>query len=981
MKYGTSIAAILLTLTATLKAEKENLKYLSFENNAVPSFVTALKGKLSISGRYAQEGTHSLRWDWLPGDKLTFKIHSLGDINKETGYGGYLKSAFVISLYNPLPQKQKMLFTWLSKNNVGATFAFPLIMRGWQNIVYHYSFKSKLKNRNVNLLKKTDEITITAPVKCKGGTLYIDMLNFNTPVDFRRGRTPVSKIWQPFDIAKYKDKSILSPPTKEELASIKKLCDLIAPPGNLTVTENMVDDLKKEITKKYNLKRCEDGSVKGNLTCESAEVSKDLLKIAKLWNSAKKSEIRRKLEDCYFLLDDYFRDSGAVAQGRIDDLRWYHGRDHGDATFIMRDPLRRTKRMQRVLNCLKYNWNYGRIFNIPKKRKPMGVDYFYIDTRYLLNIALMHRSPELIVRHLRAFAKRFNIDVINEVEPDGSIYHHGAYNFPYVSYGLPAIALQLERLSKTPFAVSKKAFVKVKKAAMAMRWFCNLKDAPLSMHGRHPGRMTLHPKQYLYLADAGRIYNNGKMDRELASAYLRFVPKDADKKEFLKENIKPESPPNGNRALNFAALEGHRRDEWLAVVRGYGKHSWACESYANANRYGLFMGNGYLDILASGNPINIIDSGCDIAHGWDWRYYDGTTTFAAPLAKIANGNGTLSERGDVTFVGGLSDGENGIFVFPLNSHLQYVKALPQGIKAKSKKFFAADKTYFFFDNVIVCLGSGISLPDSKFPVVTTLFQKHLKTPDVPIFIDGKKITELPFEEKLQPDKPHTLLDIQNTGYYIPSTYFDQKITVMRRSQKSRDGDDKRDTVGDYAIALINHGVTPENAKYEYFVIPKSSPEKIAKFAEEMRCGIRKRPFLIWQLNNNAHIVYDKKGCRWGYVFFKATKLPPPSKEPWYSFLFFSEKKVYPLLRSVSQSVLVMTEKKEDGVLKVTVCDPDYHLGKKYTYTPSEIKITVAGEWLLKTKQNNVSTKALEEQTYLNITCREGRSITFELERK
>jgi chondroitin-sulfate-ABC endolyase/exolyase len=287
----------------------------------------------------------------------------------------------------------------------------------------------------------------------------------------------------------------------------------------------------------------------------------------------------------------------------------------------------------------------------------------------------------------------------------------------------------------------------------------------------------------------------------------------------------------GNRALNYASMMGHRRGDWLAIVRGYSKYLPAQESHNNANLHGLFMGNGYLDILATGKPINILDSSCNIGKGWDWRALDGTTSYFAPYAKIANGNGTLCERSDAGFCGGLShNGKNGVFAMTLHSRLQYEKALPEGRKGSSNGFFTAQKSYFFFEDRIVCLGSDITLPDSPYEVRTTLFQKHLNTPTMPIQVDDQSITALPYQAAPMPDRAHTLLDIQNTGYYLPTG---QKVSVARQHQKSRDGHDEKDTEGDCASAWFEHGVNPNQAGYEYVILVRTTSKQLASFATAM----------------------------------------------------------------------------------------------------------------------------------------------------
>jgi len=939
----------------------------SFENG-VPKFVSVAKGRVSISESRVQHGEHSLRWDWVPGDTLTLATGPLGNINVYTGYGGYSRSAFQLHIYTETLSEGALSFRWLAGNELGARFDFPLVFPGWQRICYHYSWSSKLKDHKGPTLAKADRIEIAAPTTGNGGTVYLDSLDFNRPLDFRDAREPVTQLWKPVNINELKDPTLLAPPTAAESAGAKHLLTLLAASGNRKLTDNDAANVEKKLRDKYDLRRSAAGRATGKIIPNfAAAVGSDLLSIANTWAAAGLAtapEVKGRLEDAYFLLDDFFREAGAVAQGNLGNLSSYGGREHGSACFIMQAPLRRSGRLERVRNCLKFHWGYDEIFKTPEPGQAMGTDYFYIDTHYLMRIALMHDTESAVVSHLRAFARRYNLDVLNTIEPDGSVYHHGFYNFPYVSGSMLALANQIQQLSTTPFAVSPGAFADAKLAALNMRWFCNLTDSPIFMHGRHPGRLRLSERQYAVLAEAGRAYNSGKLDRDLASAFLRIVPADAAKPQFTAEKIAAEPAPQGTHALNYAAMLGHRRGEWLAVVRGYSKYHPAQESYNNANRHGLFLGNGYLDILAGGNPINIVASGCDVAKGWDWRQLDGTTTFMAPYAKIANGNGTMSEYSDIGFVGGLShSGKNGIFDMPLHSRSQYLRALPDGAKADPHGYFTANKSYFFFENRIVCLGSDIALPGSTYEVRTTLFQKQLPQVAVPVTLDGRPANDFPFQVSLRSEQAHTLVDTQNTGYFVPAG---QKLNLVRAHQKSRDGHDNQDTEGDAAIAYLSHGESPTQAGYEYVILVQTTPAGIAEFSTAMAGS--EQPIVVWRKDHEAHIVYDRGTKSWGgVVYTKSLELPGAAQAG------------LPVT-TVTGPCLFMLEKLDRGQATLSIADPDIHRLKR-TSQPSNVSLTIAGAWKPTDVNSPVKTETARGQTTLTVTCIEGRSYTVTLQQQ
>lgn len=965
----------------------------SFEG-ALPGYVSAEKGRVNVSSDRAQDGTHSLRWDWVPGDRLTFRTGTLGNIDLSTGYGGYSRSAFSISVFTDCLKNGALTFKWMAGDATGASFEVPLIFRGWQHLCYHYSWSSGLEHRNGKVLEQTDRIVVEAPKAGAGGTYYFDAIDFNKPVDYRVARKPITALWKPRDVAAdCPDPALLAPPKPEELAAIAHLSTALAKSGTSKLSEATLTQVETNLSQTFGLSRIGDRQVVCSKSVPDAQkLTGEMHHLASLWISTDQPEAKARLENAYFLLDDYLRDLGAVPQGALNTMHscmtWYGGRDHGDACFIMREPLRRTGRLERVRNSLKYAWNYDNQFSLPPQPRACGTDtdYLFIDSIYCLKIALMHDTTDEVVRHLRMVSRRFSADMDNLPEPDGSMYHHGFYNFPYISYTLPVVAGRLKLMSNTPFAVPQPAFEKIKRAALAMRYFCNLKDSPLSMHGRHPGQLPVTSSQYLDLAEAGRAYNAGKLDRDLAAAYLRLEPKAASDPKFTQEAITPEPAPQGNLAMNYGIFMGHRRGEWLAFVHGYSKFLPAYESYANANRHGLFMGNGGLDIFAAGNPINLVDSGCDVAHGWDWRHADGTTFFEAPYAKIANGNGTMSERSDVGCVGGLTHGgTNGIFTLPLHSGLQYLKALPDcpvvtdedgsyarrngrkpaakapGVPTKAiQKFFTANKTTFFFGDHILCLGSDIALPDSPYPVRTALFQKHLKNPQTAVFVDGNPIVTLPFETGVAQKTARTLMDTQNTGYCVPAG---QRISVVRKHQKSRDGHDEKDTEGDYATAWLEHGVNPQGVGYEYAVLPCTTPDALAAFAAAP-------PYRVYRKDAKAHLVYDRTAKSWGCAVLAAGSdwIAPGA--------IVAGDPVLPLA-SADRACLVMMESLTGGNWKLSVTDPDLNLVKGISQ-PRRLTLTLNGTFQSTSASNGIAVHAEGTVTTVTVECVEGRGFSVEL---
>lgn len=927
----------------------------SFEE-ALPPGIHAEQGKVTISDSDCQDGRRSLRWDFVPGDRLVIPTGELGSISVWTGYGGYSRSAFEVRV-RTLVAPGALRVRFVAGEATAAWFEIPLVFAGWQRVCYHYTWNSRLQEVHPKELAATDRIVIDAPQEGDGGTLFLDSLCFNHPVDFRRASEPIGKLWQPHDPRTDPGMAdLLGPPLPEELAALDyfRQADQRLYSGSVATAEQ-VAGFEQTAQETFGLARSEDGRVAGIGLQNWRPLADQMLAVAKAWLHTTDPALRQRLEEVFFLENDFLRQQGGVAQGAIQGMNWYGGRNHADACYLMRDPLRQTGRLPTVLHCLQHNFGYDGIFRTDYA-DTHSMDYFYIDARYLLKIALMQTEPADTVIHLRAFSRRFSQQLVDTIKPDGSLYHHGFHYFAYAGGASREMANEMALMAPTPFRATPDAYAAVKRAFMAMRWYANARDLPLTLHGRHPGRQQLFPDAFRTLAEAGRPHHDGDPDEDLARAFLRLAP------DATLDGLTAEPAPTGHRTLPYAGLGCQRRDEWLAIVRGYGKYLAAQESYNNANRHGLFFGNGYLDILGGGNPVTLPDSGCLPNQGWDWRRLDGATVIDLPYPRMANGNGTLSERSDETFVGGVSHQErDGLFALVLNSGFQYRKALPEGTKPVDGHSFGAHKSYFFFADRIVCLGSGIHNADSDCPVQTNLFQKALPDPATPVWVNGTAWSDFPGEASPESASACTLLDPQGTGYVLPAG---QDVRLRRSRQTSRDGHDQKDTAGDYACAWIDHGVNPDSASYRYIALVKTTPAALAHFAQTM-------PVWVVRQDDAVHACYDQGTMTWGAAFYQPGEWPasPAQGIP-----------TLPL-REVRQPCLVMASLTPAGELVLSVADPDLNLDKQGVSQPQTVELILAGQWRSDRLPANVTLAGhADDGTLLTLSCREGSTTDVILRR-
>lgn len=154
----------------------------------------------------------------------------------------------------------------------------------------------------------------------------------------------------------------------------------------------------------------------------------------------------------------------------------------------------------------------------------------------------------------------------------------------------------------------------------------------------------------------------------------------------------------------------HVGKEWTASVRMSSTRVQGSESGNGENLKGYYLGDGVMSIRRYGDEYE------NIFPVWDWRKLPGATIPQSndPLPVLT----WEGYRNGSDFVGGISDGKNSLAVFVLQRDSVYGK-----------------KSYFFFEDKLVCLGTGISSGDNQ-KLITAINQTRKKG-DVLIRKDGE----------------------------------------------------------------------------------------------------------------------------------------------------------------------------------------------------------------------------------------------------
>ena len=1015
-------AGMLLGTLLPVNAEAQVVKserLLSFEEPQVPAFISGTGSRLGISGEHYKDGLHSLSWTFDPGAVLSVKKDLKFEKKDPTGKDTYL-SAFIVWVYNEEAQDKKIRFEFLKDGKKCTSFPFGINFTGWRAawVCYERDMEG-VPEEGMN------EMRVIAPdVK---GKLYLDHIILASKVDARQQAADVQvpfvnkgttnhwlviyehSLWKP-DMAL----TPVSEQQKREVQEIeKRFRDMLYTPSKFTDKE--LDGIRKKYdTYKITYKN---GKVTGlpifmvrqaeayermipdwnkdmftRLGMEMNEYFNLMKRIAIAYNNASDTGVRDELKRKFLAMYDHITDQGVAYGSCWGNIHHYGYSMRGlfVSYFLMKDVLREAGKLKDAERTL--NW-YAITNEVYPKPTENGIDIDTFNTKLqgrIASILIMENSPEKL-QYLRSFSRWLDYGcrpapgLAGAFKTDGACFHH-RNNYPaYAVGGLDGATSMIYLLSGTEFKLSELAHETVKNVLLTMRFYCNLKQWPLSMSGRHPnGKGELVPIQYATMAVAGTPDGKQAYDADMAAAYLRlaaytgmpdkdtpdYLPKASARQELkMKElleaqGFRPEPDPQGNLALGYGCVSVQRRDNWMAVVRGHSRYLWAAKHYLPANFYGRYLAHGSMQILTGkpGEMVTFTTSGWQ-ENGFDWNRIPGVTSIHLPFeqlrAKVLNVD-TFSGMeemlySDEAFAGGLSQARlNGNFGMKLHEHDKYNGS------------HRARKSFHFFGDMIVCLGTDIENTNSEFPTETTVFQLAAVTPEARQYWNACK------------GGGQTYIDPNGVGYYLSKhSMADAKyernfpqVTVGERSAKP--------TSGDWVSLTLQHGKAPAGASYEYAVLPHTDAASLKTFAKNPA-------YRVLQQDRNAHIVHSLTDNITSYVLFETPRSLPADG----------------LLQKADTSCLVMV-RENNGKLLLTVSQPDLALyrgssdeafdkdGKRIERSiysrpwidndSGEIPVTVTlkGLWQVAETPYCKLVSADKKQTVLRFTCRDAASFDVEL---
>jgi hypothetical protein len=570
------------------------------------------------------------------------------------------------------------------------------------------------------------------------------------------------------------------------------------------------------------------------------------------------------------------------------------------------------------------------------------------------------------------------------IKPDYTGYHHkGAYLTAYAPFGYHVAAILALHLNGTPYQLSQQAINNLSQAVLHTRIYCHMYDAPRSVAGRFPDNLGTSIKNmpaFVYLSQLESPYQH-----ELKAAFKRLWNPNFEvfKRDYMtniscgisytgsmgeieqsvrlvQSDIDPEEHPNGFWFYPYGGLGIYRQKDWLVSFSGCSKYIWDYESSKSGeNQFGRFSRAGVLRIMAGGEPISAEASGYT-NEGWNWCRLPGATTAEMPFEhmKQKKYNGSHRLFTSESFLGGLHlDNNSAITSIKYEAPVEYDTPL---------KKLNANKSFFFFDDYIVALGTNIQAESNEdYPVQTTLFQTGMQNLTEATYLNGIKLTKGIIEEFH--NESIYLTDAQGHAYFVPGA---THVIVERKKQNAPNDDDKYKKNGHFISARLMHGNAPTNDSYRYFIKIRGGQEAAKDLSQN-----HQNYFSIIQQDESAHIVSYAKENVSAYALFKANTILKND------VLVTSNRPCLAMVKIHSETAIELAvQNPELGKIEHTTTYNEIH--EQLTHAPSTIQaveITLKGMWQLSAASKDASIVRKENnETTIRFSCFDGKRIKIGL---
>jgi len=440
---------------------------------------------------------------------------------------------------------------------------------------------------------------------------------------------------------------------------------------------------------------------------------------------------------------------------------------------------------------------------------------------------VIEKSPDVIAKAINRISGEIYISTEEGIQPDFSFHQHGAilYNHGYGAVFMDNCSELATVVSGTKLEFAPEKIMLLSSLILdGTRWMIRGATKDYGATGRGITRRSGNNDSANYLR--GVVTNMLKIQTGRENEYRELQSVlNSGGKVFFSDPV--------NKHFWHSDYMTHNRSHFYASARMHSDRLFSNDPLINDEGYYTHhLSDGCTYIMKTGYEYH------DIFPVWDWKRIPGTTVELKELPP-----GDVKRTGTTSFVGGVSDGRYGLAAFDF---------IRDDLNAR--------KSWFFFDNEIVCLGAGITC-GSDNPVVTTLNQCWLNG-DV-IVSDGSTIQHM--RKGNHPLKNLSWITHDGIIYYFcESTTATLQNDIRTGNWWHINHSFPKDEISKDVFTLgIEHGSNPVNDRYSYIV---SIPEN--KFNPQSLGKTYKGTIEIISNTNQIQAVYNKDLHISGIVFYE-----------------------------------------------------------------------------------------------------------------
>ena len=963
---------------------------IDFTDPAVFSGASSINGgTVEISSERGKLREKSLKWSYEKGSMLRIcGINEMEDLNTFPGPQG-----IKLWIYSPEKVDENIIIRIGKSKLVSCAplyrFTVNMNFEGWRAVWIRLNVSAK--TIHTQLLMGVDTIEFEAP-HSKAGVMWIDAFEvlesapYTFAADFQMPHLP---LWSAgYHLAAYNRTPLTADcecteEHKKAFELIMKRIDEYILPSDidfasleddnpLKIRYDGLNDLIKEEVEKYdswNIKRGEDGKVYGPGLFAILDEGKDkkrFVSFEKIWAAlALDWKVNKNKDSLEKVIDlfDYFYDQGWAEGSSCGAMMLEEMRIDGYvyAFYILRDELKERGIYERELGNIRWRSEFGYIFSyadeditsvlIPTCDKMRSINFFM-----LIYILGLEDSP-LKVFYMKKYLEFFKYftapkpGIDHGIKADGTLWHHLA---PYmIAYGAEALnyfTLIRYTLHGTCFEVDDESVNNIKKILDVYKVTAYKNDITTTrISGRFPGMkcsMFGLLSSYALTALCGdeecaRMFKTilDENQAALGNFYKGRLPSIAWMETYgqpkifemaleCAKNTDITIERDGFYKFPYGGYCIFRKKDFLFTASGWSSYLWDFENGVYENVYGRYYNYGSAILTTDGRNF-------DSQLGIDWSNIPGTTAKHLSHDELMVRNWLdCRYHSDETFLGGVAlEGGNGIYALCMHD-----MTFDPTLRAK--------KSWFCFGNMIIALGSGIENEDKDHPTETTLFQTIIMDGDKAC-VNSQIISDFDYEGKK--GECVWLADTCKNGYIVP----DAEGLKLKRNRQGLKYHTSKDAEGATAVAYIDHGMAPENAGYEYVILPNYNEDIIKAEAKNPSYRVLKR-------DENAHII--EVGNVIGYVIYNE-----------------NEEFSCGVVNKTNTPCVIGETKLSDKETVINISDPDLRLCDfpQGSDNMHDLKLTLSGEWDAVSDDEIVS-KISSGVTVISIGTKDGKETEIKL---